>query len=752
MDNTSDLFTIIKQIKNFVLKAEGDVASNLPDSTQSSIPSKNKQAGYIGAGGRTLGGMKTPNTLASSPHIPTAFEVCGGRDKEHPSCIYLKSGEKAPENKKVFAGPDGGKFYCIKQRGIWENASVDKVRVTTTKNRKTGDLSDRSKIGTYLISLNKALERPDEYKINWPETLIALAKTLNREGTADIFEDFSWPEKVYDVLGSSIPDLVEEETGIEAPITKKIRAHFKKINGTGNLNRMHKHYLDNGKEELHVVGDKHSDNKVQNAHKEETKEYTNLFRESTEQSAGVENKNIDVDQISAMKKINGYIDLINKKINSKPYKTANEKYYSNRFAEREKVDSLINDLVDAINNANEKLPKGSEANKEKIAKIAENFKLPKSEKTGKYLKINIDAKLTPNKTGLNYYEREVIKDSPIVYELYAKDKNGNITEAFLDDLTNNINQTLNKNIKREVIKDIALSSGKQLSGRQVNKIIQAKRIGDDAEEELKEAGKEIPIEEEENEEQAKREDEIARVSEARERREKEKRLPAKIKVKPEQKEPVVPKQEPKKGPVVPIESEEEELTGGEKLRRELARKNQPIGKQFDIKKIEILNKIESLVNSPMPSPVLPVENEINGFKVFSQFQSGANRVTLEGKNNEYKVCTNGIESTTTDDFREALAKYYSSVSRMIDTQNEDKDLGLEMFGEHVINTARKTRNLMAELDRGMEAKMLDELDYSEIAMPFDPEFILKYEPQSDVRNEYIIKSLNNGKFEVFIND
>jgi hypothetical protein len=152
-------------------------------------------------------------------------------------------------------------------------------------------------------------------------------------------------------------------------------------------------------------------------------------------------------------------------------------------------------------------------------------------------------------------------------------------------------------------------------------------------------------------------------------------------------------------------------------------------KQLDLQKKMILNKVEELINSP--SGALPVEDMSDGFKVFSNFQSGDDKVTLEGDEKQYKVCTNGIPSVVTEDFREALAKYYSSVSRIVDTQNEDKDIGLELFGEHVLNTSRNTRRMMAELDRGMEAKMLSELDYSEISLPFNPEFILKYDPQNE---------------------
>lgn len=158
-------------------------------------------------------------------------------------------------------------------------------------------------------------------------------------------------------------------------------------------------------------------------------------------------------------------------------------------------------------------------------------------------------------------------------------------------------------------------------------------------------------------------------------------------------------------------------------------KKQIFMKQLDLQKRMIINKVEELISAP--TNVMPVDNVEDGFKVFSQFQSGDDKVTLEGDRSQYKVCTNGIPSVTTDSFQEALAKYYSSVSRIIDTQNEDKDIGLELFGEHVLNTSRKTRKLMAELDKMVEVKMLENIDYSDLSLPFNPEIIMKYEPQGD---------------------
>ena len=118
--------------------------------------------------------------------------------------------------------------------------------------------------------------------------------------------------------------------------------------------------------------------------------------------------------------------------------------------------------------------------------------------------------------------------------------------------------------------------------------------------------------------------------------------------------------------------------------------------------------------------------------LYSEFQSGEDRIKLEGEGNQYKVSTNGVISLVTEDFKEALAKYYSSVSRIMDSQNNNKDLALELFGEHVLNTSRNTRKLMAELDKMTEVKMLENLDYSQLSIPFNSDFIIKYEPQSDV--------------------
>jgi hypothetical protein len=120
------------------------------------------------------------------------------------------------------------------------------------------------------------------------------------------------------------------------------------------------------------------------------------------------------------------------------------------------------------------------------------------------------------------------------------------------------------------------------------------------------------------------------------------------------------------------------------------------------------------------------------FELYSEFKSGEDSVKLEGDGNQYKVSTNEVPSATTSNLQEAMSKYYSSVSKIINAKNEDKDMGLEIFGDHVLQTARNTRKLMSALDKMIEVKMIENLDYSQISLPFNSDFILKYEPQSDV--------------------
>lgn len=159
-------------------------------------------------------------------------------------------------------------------------------------------------------------------------------------------------------------------------------------------------------------------------------------------------------------------------------------------------------------------------------------------------------------------------------------------------------------------------------------------------------------------------------------------------------------------------------------------RNSIILKSNDLERKSLMYKIEKFISSI--SPTVPINEENCKTQLFSEFKSGEDTVTLEGDNNQYKVSTNGVPSIVTECFQEAISKYYSSVSRIIQSQVENKDMGLELFGEHVLNTSRNTRRLLAEMDKSLEVSLLDSFDYSELQFPFNTDFVMKYEPQGDV--------------------
>jgi hypothetical protein len=157
-------------------------------------------------------------------------------------------------------------------------------------------------------------------------------------------------------------------------------------------------------------------------------------------------------------------------------------------------------------------------------------------------------------------------------------------------------------------------------------------------------------------------------------------------------------------------------------------------KSLALEKLAILLKAQSLIDQAQS--IVPLHQistpQIGQFKMFSEFQSGRDKVTLEGGDDQYKVSTNGVPSIVTESFREALARYYSSVSKIVDAQSEDKDVGLEVFGEHVLQTSRNARRLMLEMDKSVELDLIENMSYDELTIPFNEDLILKYEPQSNV--------------------
>ena len=158
-------------------------------------------------------------------------------------------------------------------------------------------------------------------------------------------------------------------------------------------------------------------------------------------------------------------------------------------------------------------------------------------------------------------------------------------------------------------------------------------------------------------------------------------------------------------------------------------------KSHELERRLLIYKTNRLINEMSeytPFQGLPVQAVQNEFKMFSEFKSGNDYVTLEGDDSQYKVTQNGVIETVTDNLQEALTKYYSSVSRIIEAQSENKDMGLELFGEHCLQTARETRRMMSALSSVEKAEFLNQLDFSELEFPFNENWVVKNAPQADV--------------------
>jgi len=97
--------------------------------------------------------------------------------------------------------------------------------------------------------------------------------------------------------------------------------------------------------------------------------------------------------------------------------------------------------------------------------------------------------------------------------------------------------------------------------------------------------------------------------------------------------------------------------------------------------------------------------------------------------------------------REALAKYYSIIGKIITSQSEDKDSSLEAFGEEIILRNRNVRRQMDELNKSEEVEFLKDLDFSTLTLPFLEDFILKYQPSSVLGTLPIYTESNAGTNE-----
>jgi hypothetical protein len=118
-------------------------------------------------------------------------------------------------------------------------------------------------------------------------------------------------------------------------------------------------------------------------------------------------------------------------------------------------------------------------------------------------------------------------------------------------------------------------------------------------------------------------------------------------------------------------------------------------------------------------------------KTFGEYKSGDDKITFVTLNDQYVVKVNDHPVLTTENFGEAIAKFYQEVSRLIQAQTVDKDMALNIFGEKVVQTNRKVIPMLNGLGKSVEAWWLKNLDLNCITLPFNPD-VIKYEPIAHV--------------------
>ena len=87
-----------------------------------------------------------------------------------------------------------------------------------------------------------------------------------------------------------------------------------------------------------------------------------------------------------------------------------------------------------------------------------------------------------------------------------------------------------------------------------------------------------------------------------------------------------------------------------------------------------------------------------------------------------------VASYEFDNLKEAIAKYYSAVSKIINAQNEDKDVALELLGERLISMNREIRPMIEKLGSNNEdaVKWIKNMDFSDLNFEVDNDGILKF--------------------------
>jgi hypothetical protein len=142
------------------------------------------------------------------------------------------------------------------------------------------------------------------------------------------------------------------------------------------------------------------------------------------------------------------------------------------------------------------------------------------------------------------------------------------------------------------------------------------------------------------------------------------------------------------------------------------------------KKKKIKKSIEHI--SEMMSKSSDTIEKDNNEVIFSKYQSGDEDVELHGKDGHYVVKVNRTQILETDKLREALTKFYSMVHKVIRNNANDKDIAMDILGDHVVMNNRKILPMIAKLGDHEGMKFLNSFEYDVL------EEFIKYEPQSGI--------------------
>ena len=112
--------------------------------------------------------------------------------------------------------------------------------------------------------------------------------------------------------------------------------------------------------------------------------------------------------------------------------------------------------------------------------------------------------------------------------------------------------------------------------------------------------------------------------------------------------------------------------------------------------------------------------------LFNKYKSGDSEVVLAGIGGKFYVSMNGTTVKETDSLTDAIARYYRAIADIIEAGSEDRDIGLEIFGERVMSINRAVRPMIEKLGDMDTAKCLEEFQYDLLKLDMTEDLIKQF--------------------------